>query len=132
MLRNFSDFPHAGSRAFLAPHGDPVRIIRHNADGTTFVAMLPVAHDPRRHLDAAGNRTVAFADLFETPDLAAPRLPKRRKRKAKASSSAAVGQTRTASSSKAVGRKKSASSSEAVGPTKKASSSAAVGRKKAA
>lgn len=84
MLRNFSDFPHAGCRAFLAPHGDPVRVIRHNADGTTFVAMLPVVHDPRRHLDAAGNRTVAFADLFETPDLAAPRLPKRRKRKAQA------------------------------------------------
>lgn len=82
MLRNASDFPHAGCRAYLAPDGDPVRVIRHNADGTSLVALLPVAHDPRRHLDAAGNRTVSRADLFETPQMVPLTKPKRRPRKA--------------------------------------------------
>lgn len=89
MLRNSATFPHAGSRAFLAPDADPVRILRHNADGTVFVTMLPVAHDPRRHLDAAANRTVDAKDLFETAQLLP--LPKAKRRKTPASSSKAVG-----------------------------------------
>lgn len=96
MLRNSATFPHAGSRAFLAPDADPVRILRHNADGTAFVTMLPVAHDPRRHLDAAANRTVDAKDLFETAQLVPLPTANRRTRKALASSSAAVGRRKVA------------------------------------
>lgn len=82
MLRNFATFPHAGSRAFLAPDAAPVRILRNNADGTALISMLPVREDPRRHLDAAANRTVDAADLFETAQLVPVGKPKRRTRKA--------------------------------------------------
>lgn len=70
MLAVPTEFPQAGSAAFLKGSADPVTIIRRNADRTALVR-----HDARRgelrSRDASGNTTVPLADLFETEDEAA-------------------------------------------------------------
>lgn len=83
MLAQVTQFPHAGSKAFLAGTADPVTIMRRNADGTALVRIDPKPHAPRNR-DASGNRTVAFDDLHETERAAfdaAMQAPKRRRRK---------------------------------------------------
>ena len=83
MLAQPSEFPHAGSKAFIGGTADPVTIMRRNADGTALVRVDPRPHHPRNR-DASGNRTVSMADLHETERAAfeAARKPKRRKRSA--------------------------------------------------
>lgn len=87
MLAQVTDFPHAGSKAFLGGTADPVTIMRRNADGTALVRMDPRPHHPRNR-DASGNRTVDLDQLHQTE---------------RAAFDAAM-----ASSSGAVGRKKQA------------------------
>lgn len=49
------EFPAAGAVAFLAPHAEQVRIIRHNDDGTTLIS--------RQRPGASGNTSVPFGSL---------------------------------------------------------------------
>lgn len=65
MLAEVTEFPHAGSKAFLGGTADPVTIMRRNADGTALVRVDPRPHHPRNR-DASGNRTVEFDELHET------------------------------------------------------------------
>lgn len=81
MLAQPTQFPHAGSKAFLGGTADPVTIMRRNADGTALVRVDPRPHHPRNR-DASGNRTVTLADLHETERAAfdaAMQAPKRRR-----------------------------------------------------
>lgn len=85
MLRSFAEFPHAGSQAFLASTAEPVRIIRHNGDGTVLIAAQQTRANPVAHREASGNRNVPRAVLFASADEAtAPPTGKRRRRKAAA------------------------------------------------
>ncbi|WP_408585952.1 hypothetical protein [Novosphingobium sp.] len=49
------EFPAVGADAFLAPHAERVRIIRHNADGTALIS--------RQRPGASGNTSVPFGSL---------------------------------------------------------------------
>lgn len=82
MLAQPTQFPHAGSKAFLGGTADPVTIMRRNADGTALVRVDPRPHHPRNR-DASGNRTVTLEDLHETERAAfeASTAPKRQRRK---------------------------------------------------
>lgn len=55
MLAVPTEFPAAGSTAFLAPHAEQVRIVRHNDDGTTLIS--------RKRPGASGNTSVPFGSL---------------------------------------------------------------------
>lgn len=76
MLKQPAEFPHPGSTAFLAPHGEQVRIIQRNADGTVLVALQ------RRPSDrsASDTRTVPATDLHAKAEAAiGTRSAKRRR-----------------------------------------------------
>lgn len=70
MLSTPAEFPHAGSRAFLATSADPVTIIRRNADGSALVRRDARPFSARNR-DASGNTTVPLAELFADADEAA-------------------------------------------------------------
>lgn len=84
MLRVPTEFPQAGSAAFLKGSADPVTILRRNADGTALVRVEPRPTEGRNR-DASGNTTVALADLYATADEAAwaglPKTPRPRRSK---------------------------------------------------
>lgn len=81
MLASPTDFPHAGSRGFLAGTADPVTIIRRNADGTSLVRIDGTPLRPGSR-DASGNKTVGGDELFGTEREAfEAALPKKAKRK---------------------------------------------------
>lgn len=87
MLATATDFPHAGSRAFVRGTADPVTIIRRNADETVLVRMDP-RPGQRASRDASGNRTLALDELAETEHLAVfgpdkPRQHRRARRRAR-------------------------------------------------
>ena len=75
MLRTAATFPHAGSTAFVAPHGEQVRIIQNNADGSAIVA----AHQPG--IDRGASRTYRAEPgaLFPTAEAATQPAPRRRR-----------------------------------------------------
>lgn len=91
MLKVPADFPHAGCAAVLRlkpdvapPRGmawpaEPVRVIRHNRDGTALVALTSRRFPGEL---ASGNKTVPAADLFATPEEAMFPAPCRKRRKA--------------------------------------------------
>lgn len=56
MLAIVTDFPATGSTGYLAPNGEPVRILRHNADGTVLLR--------RDRPGASGNLTADAGDVF--------------------------------------------------------------------
>ena len=82
MLRDVADFPHPTAKAFLADTAEPVRILRHNPDSTSFVSLQPTRDNPLIGKLASGSRTVPTADLCATLEEAqglAPRtLPQRK------------------------------------------------------
>jgi hypothetical protein len=78
MLKTPADFPHQGSTAYVAPHGEAVRIIQANADGSFLVAR-------QRHpmmLASASDTFRAEADMVHATEAAAIGLKPRRKRRA--------------------------------------------------
>lgn len=78
MLKTPTEFPHQGSTAYLTPHGEEVRIIQRNADGTALIAhQRPVALR-----SASDTRTVPQGDLHATPEAALGRKPIRKRRAA--------------------------------------------------
>jgi len=78
MLAALTEFPYAGSRAFLKPSAEPCRIIRHNPSQLTVLVMLTQSRD------ASATRTVPFSDLAETETEARPQIkPARAKRQRK-------------------------------------------------
>lgn len=62
MLSTPAPFPQAGSKAFLRPRGEEVRIIQRRSDGACTIA---VAEQFKR---ASSTRTVALADLAATQE----------------------------------------------------------------
>lgn len=78
MLRVPSEFPHPGSMAFVTPHGEQVRIIQRNANGTALIAHQRV---PALRC-ASDTRTVPQADLFATLEAALGRKPARKRKAA--------------------------------------------------
>lgn len=77
MLHTPADFPHPGSDAFLAPAGDPVRIIQRCADSRLIVALTDARYPAER---ASGTRTVDAAQVHATRELAVGAPTKRRGR----------------------------------------------------
>lgn len=75
MLRQSAEFPHPGSTAFVAPHGEEVRIIQRK--GTSEALIAHQRHPALR--TASDNRTVPLADLHQTQEAAIGRKPKRRR-----------------------------------------------------
>lgn len=78
MLKQPAEFPFVGSTAYLAPLGEEVRIIQHNATGTSLIA-------PRRPNvpgSASDTRTVARTDLHATVEAALGRKPTKRRKAA--------------------------------------------------
>lgn len=67
MLAIVTEFPQAGSAAFIKGTADPVTIIQRNADGTCVVRVdaRPGQRAPR---GSTGNRRVDFTDLCATED----------------------------------------------------------------
>lgn len=75
MLKHPAEFPHPGSTAFVAPHGEQVRIIQRNADGTFLIA-----HQRHRAPGSASDTFRAEAEtVHRTPEAAIGRKPKRRR-----------------------------------------------------
>lgn len=72
MLAALTEFPHAGSRAYLRPTAEACRIIRHNPGQGTVLIMLPNCRE------ASGTRTVPIGDLAGTEADALAKLPRRR------------------------------------------------------
>lgn len=66
MLRVAADFPHPGSAGFLMHSGDPVRIVRHNPGGTTYISKQAHAADPLIGRLASGSTTVPTDSIVET------------------------------------------------------------------
>ena len=75
MLKQSAEFPHSGSTAFLAPHGEEVRILQRKGESEVLVAQQ--RHPSQRV--ASDNRTVLLADLHQTQEAAIGRKPKRRR-----------------------------------------------------
>lgn len=67
MLHAPAEYPHPGSDAFLAPGGDPLRIIQRRADGRLVVALTDARFPPER---ASGNRTVEAAEVHPAREAA--------------------------------------------------------------
>ena len=79
MLKTPAEFPHPGSTAWLEPHGEEVRILQRNADGTALVALV---HRPPLGGTASDTRTVEAAHLHPRQEAAIGIKPKRRRRAA--------------------------------------------------
>ena len=78
MLKVPTQFPHAGSTAYVAPHGEAVRIIQRNEDGSYLLAR-------QRHPDAYASASDTFRaepDMVHATEAAAIGLKPRRKRRA--------------------------------------------------
>lgn len=67
MLATITDFPQAGSIAFLRGTAEQARIIRRNADGTAFISLTDRKFPSER---ASGNRTIDAADLYPDAETA--------------------------------------------------------------
>lgn len=78
MLKQPSEYPHPGSVAFVTPHGEQVRIIQRNANGTALIAH----HRPAAMRGASDTRTVPQSDLHATLEAALGIKPKRRRKAA--------------------------------------------------
>lgn len=74
MLRQPAEFPHPGSTAFLAPHGEEVRILQRK--GADEVLIAHQRHPALR--SASDNRTVALAHLHQTQEAAIGLKPRGR------------------------------------------------------
>lgn len=74
MLAVQTDFPHAGSQAFLKPSAELCRIIRHNPSAGTVLVMLASSRD------ASATRTVPLTELAATAADAFPKLTRRQRR----------------------------------------------------
>ena len=87
MLNTPAPFPHAGSFGFVSPlvpyaEPEPCRIIRHNRDGTTLIALTGLTYPGEV---ASGNRTVLLSALHPTRDAAlTAHLASTRKRRGRA------------------------------------------------
>jgi hypothetical protein len=79
MLKVPATFPHPGAAAFVAPHGEAVRIIQANADGSHLIAR-------KRHPSILGNASDTFraepGTLFATEAEAIGKKPARKRRAA--------------------------------------------------
>jgi hypothetical protein len=65
VLDHITDFPFAGSTAFLRGTAEQCRIIRHNGDGTALISLPGRQFHSER---ASGNRTVDLADLYKSAE----------------------------------------------------------------
>lgn len=77
MLAAPTEYPFAGSQAFLRPTAEPCRIIRHNLGQGTVLISLTGSRD------ASGTRTVAFSEIAGTPDAAQRRARRPRRSKSR-------------------------------------------------
>jgi hypothetical protein len=79
VLKTLTEFPHAGSTAYLAPHGEAVRIIQANADGSFLIAR-------KRHPSILGNASDTFraepGTLFAVEAAAIGKRPAKKRRAA--------------------------------------------------
>ncbi|NBW12159.1 MAG: hypothetical protein EBR82_29430 [Caulobacteraceae bacterium] len=79
MLKTPADYPHPGSTAYVAPHGERVRVIQQNADGSFLLAR-------QRHpmiIGSASDTYRAEPDMvYPTEESAIGLKPKRRRRAA--------------------------------------------------
>lgn len=67
MLKVPSEFPHAGSTAYVSPHGEAVRIIQRNEDGSYLLARK---HHPSIRADASDTFR-AEPDMVHATEVAA-------------------------------------------------------------
>lgn len=67
MLAHLTDFPQAGSMAFLRGTAEQARILRHNGDGTAFISLTDRRFPSER---ASGNRNIELADLYPDAETA--------------------------------------------------------------
>lgn len=78
MLKAPAEFPHPGAVAFVAPHGEQVRIIQANADGSHLVAH-------QRHpatKSASDTYRAEPGTIFATQEAAIGKRPAKRRRAA--------------------------------------------------
>jgi hypothetical protein len=78
VLKTPAEFPHPGATAFVSPHGEKVRIIQKNADGSFLIAH-------QRHSMIKGSASDTFraeAEMVHATEEAAIGLKPRRKRRA--------------------------------------------------
>ena len=79
MLKTPSEFPHPGAAAYVAPHGEAVRIIQRNADGSCLVAR-------QRHAQAYANASDTFraqaGTIHATLEAAIGKRPAKKRRAA--------------------------------------------------
>ncbi|MDR7101490.1 hypothetical protein [Croceicoccus sp. BE223] len=66
MLESKSEFPFAGSTAFLKPEGRELRVIQHQCDGRLLVQRVGPEWD--RSQRATGTMTVERTDVTATRD----------------------------------------------------------------
>ena len=79
MLKTPAEFPHPGSAAFLAPHGDEVRIIQANADGSFTVARQ---RHPAMHGSASDTFRAEPGTLHAKLEAAIGKRPAKRRKAA--------------------------------------------------
>ncbi|MDP3550634.1 MAG: hypothetical protein Q8R81_09575 [Novosphingobium sp.] len=78
MLKQPSEFPHPGSTAYVAPHGEQVRIIQTNADGSHLVAHQ--RHPATR--SASDTYRAEPGTIFATQEAAIGKRPRKKRRAA--------------------------------------------------
>ena len=79
MLKSAADFPHAGSTAYVSPHGEAVRIIQPNADGSYLIARH---RHPSIHGSASDTFRAEAETIFATEAEAIGKKPAKRRRAA--------------------------------------------------
>lgn len=79
MLKVPAEFPHPGAAAYVSPHGEPVRIIQRNEDGSYLIAR-------QRHPAMQGSASDTYraeADMVHaTEEAAIGKKPAKRRRAA--------------------------------------------------
>lgn len=79
MLKTPADFPHSGSTAYVAPHGEQVRIIQRNADGSFLIAYN---RHPSIHGSASDTYRAEASMVHATLEAAIGLKPARKRRAA--------------------------------------------------
>lgn len=84
MLKVSVPFPHPGAAAFVAPHGEAVRIIQANADGSHLIARQrhPSIHGAIEQGGASDTFRAEPGTLFATEAEAIGKKPTKKRRAA--------------------------------------------------
>ena len=77
MLKIPAEFPHAGATAFVTPHGEKVRIIQRNADGSFLIARQ---RHPAMHGSASDTFRAEANMVHATEEAAIGRIPPSKQR----------------------------------------------------